>query len=204
MTSRVDPRHEQIRISPPQNGSELHCEPAHQDEVVRVIADDHKGLRAAASKVFHATLRCRVHFTRNALAYAGKTQRRFVPAWVGTAFAQDDATAARRKWREVADQARPRVPKLAAIWMSRDTTDGRSCCLIQKCYRGSCGCRGRSFRLHLLRFHRGFLSKSFVSRRPSEYHQVRHFPPPFLETPLQCSKLTARINIGVLRSKAGK
>ena len=81
--------------------------------------------------------------------------------------------------------------------LSRDTTDGRSCCLIQKCYRGSCGCRGRSFRLHLLRFHRGFLSKSFVSRRPSEYHQVRHFPPPFLETPLQCSKLTARINIGV-------
>ena len=34
-----------------------------------VIADDHKGLRAAASKVFHATLqRCRVHWMRNALA----------------------------------------------------------------------------------------------------------------------------------------
>jgi transposase-like protein len=31
-----------------------------------VIADDHKGLRAAASKVFHATLqRCRVHWMRN-------------------------------------------------------------------------------------------------------------------------------------------
>ena len=52
---------------------------------------------------------------RNALAYAGKTQRRIVSAWIGTAFAQDDATAARKQWRKVADQARPRVPKLAAL-----------------------------------------------------------------------------------------
>jgi transposase-like protein len=52
---------------------------------------------------------------RNALAYAGKTQRRIVSAWVGTAFAQDDAAAARKQWRQVADQARPRVPKLAAL-----------------------------------------------------------------------------------------
>ncbi len=59
--------------------------------------------------------RCRVHFMRNALAYAGKTQRRLVSAWVGTAFAQDDAASARKQWREVADQARPRVPKLAAL-----------------------------------------------------------------------------------------
>src|SRR5881394_2534798 len=56
-----------------------------------------------------------IHFMRNALAYAGKTQRRIVSAWVGTAFAQDDAAAARKQWREVADQARPRVPKLAAL-----------------------------------------------------------------------------------------
>ena len=52
---------------------------------------------------------------RNALVYAGKTQRRIVSAWVGTAFAQDDAAAARKQWREVADQARPRVPRLAAF-----------------------------------------------------------------------------------------
>src|SRR3546814_16747845 len=51
----------------------------------------------------------------NALAYAGKTQRRIVSAWIGTAFAQDTAPAARKQWREVADQARPRVPKLAAL-----------------------------------------------------------------------------------------
>ncbi|MCC8430079.1 IS256 family transposase [Reyranella aquatilis] len=81
-----------------------------------VISDAHEGLKAAITKILGAAWqRCRVHFMRNALAYAGKTQRRIVSAWVGTAFAQDDATAARKQWRQVADQARPRVPKLAAL-----------------------------------------------------------------------------------------
>jgi len=81
-----------------------------------VISDAHEGLKAAIAKVLNATWqRCRVHFMRNALAYAGKTQRRIVSAWIGTAFAQDDAAAAKKQWREVADQARPRVPKLAAL-----------------------------------------------------------------------------------------
>ena len=81
-----------------------------------VISDAHEGLKAAINKVLSATWqRCRVHFMRNALAYAGKTQRRLVSAWVGTAFAQDDAASARKQRREVADQARPRVPKLAAL-----------------------------------------------------------------------------------------
>jgi len=81
-----------------------------------VISDAHEGLKAAITKVLGATWqRCRVHFMRNALAHAGKTQRRIVSAWIGTAFAQDDAAAARKQWREVADQARPRVPKLAAL-----------------------------------------------------------------------------------------
>jgi len=62
-----------------------------------VISDAHEGLKAAIVKVLGATWqRCRVHFMRNALAYAGKTQRRIVSAWVGTAFAQDDAAAASR------------------------------------------------------------------------------------------------------------
>ena len=52
---------------------------------------------------------------RNAMAYAGKTQRRIVAAWIGTAFAQDDAEAARTQWRQVADQLRPRVKKLAEL-----------------------------------------------------------------------------------------
>jgi transposase-like protein len=81
-----------------------------------VVSDAHEGLKAAIAKVLNATWqRCRVHFMRNALAYAGKTQRRIVSAWIGTAFAQDTAAAAKKQWREVADQARPRVPKLAAL-----------------------------------------------------------------------------------------
>ena len=81
-----------------------------------VVPDAHPGLEAAITKVPGATWqRHRAHFMRNTPAYAGKTQRRIVSAWVGTAFAQDDAAAARKQWREVADQARPRVPKLAAL-----------------------------------------------------------------------------------------
>ena len=81
-----------------------------------VISDAHEGLKAAAARVLRASWqRCRVHFMRNALAHAGKTQRRIVSAWIGTAFAQDDADAARKQWRSVADQLRPRVPKLAGL-----------------------------------------------------------------------------------------
>ena len=81
-----------------------------------VISDAHEGLKAAISKILSATWqRCRVHFMRNTLAYAGKTQRRIVSAWLGTAFAQDDAEAARKQWRDVANQARPRVPKLSKL-----------------------------------------------------------------------------------------
>jgi transposase-like protein len=73
-----------------------------------VISDAHEGLKAAITKILNATWqRCRVHFMRNAMAYAGKTQRRIVSAWIGTAFAQDDAAAARKQWREAADQMRP-------------------------------------------------------------------------------------------------
>jgi transposase-like protein len=81
-----------------------------------VISDAHEGLKAAVTKVLRATWqRCRVHFMRNATAHAGKTQRRIVSAWVGTAFAEADAPAAHAQWRTVADQLRPKVPKLAAL-----------------------------------------------------------------------------------------
>ena len=57
-----------------------------------VISGAHEGLNAAIGKIFSATWQCcRVHFMRNALAYAGQTRKRVVSAWVGTAFAQDDA-----------------------------------------------------------------------------------------------------------------
>ena len=64
--------------------------------------------------------RCRVHFMRNAMAHAGKSQRRVVSAWIGTAFAQDNTKAARQQWRAVADQLRPRVSKLAELMDSAE------------------------------------------------------------------------------------
>jgi putative transposase len=81
-----------------------------------VISDAHEGIKAAVSKVLNATWqRCRVHFMRNALAHAGKSGRRVVSAFIATAFAQDDAGAAKQQWRKVADQLRPKLPKLAAL-----------------------------------------------------------------------------------------
>ena len=79
-----------------------------------VISDAHEGLKAAISKVLNATWqRCRVHFMRNVLAHAGKQGRGVVSAFIGTAFAQPDTEAARKQWRQVADQLRPKVKKLA-------------------------------------------------------------------------------------------
>ena len=81
-----------------------------------VISDAHAGIKASVSKVMNATWqRCRVHFMRTVLAHAGRSGRRVVSAFIATAFAQDDAEAARQQWRRVADQLRPKVPKLAAL-----------------------------------------------------------------------------------------
>jgi len=81
-----------------------------------VISDAHEGLKAAISKILSATWqRCRVHFMRNALAHAGKSGRRVVSAFIATAFAQDDADAARSQWRQVADQLKPKLPKLSTL-----------------------------------------------------------------------------------------
>jgi len=86
-----------------------------------VISDAHEGIKAAVSKVFSATWqRCRVHFMRNALAHAGKSGRRVVSAFIATAFAQDDAKSASLQWRSVADQLRPKIPKLAALMDSAE------------------------------------------------------------------------------------
>lgn len=52
---------------------------------------------------------------RNVLAHAGRSGRRVVPAFIATAFAQDDAEAAKLQWRRVADQLRPKVPRLATL-----------------------------------------------------------------------------------------
>jgi putative transposase len=80
-----------------------------------VISDAHESIKAAVAKVLNAAWqRCRVHFMRNVLAHAGGQGRRVVSAFIATAFAQDDAEAARAQWRWVADQLRPKLPKLAA------------------------------------------------------------------------------------------
>ena len=72
-----------------------------------VVSDAHEGLKAAITKVLGATWqRCRVQ-----LPPCGRCLR----LMLGTAFAQDDAEAARKQWRQVADQVRPRVSKQAAL-----------------------------------------------------------------------------------------
>lgn len=81
-----------------------------------VISDSHEGLKAAASKVLKTSWqRCRVHFIRNALAHAGKGQRQAVLAMINTIFVQESPEAASVQWRSVADQLRPKFPKLAAM-----------------------------------------------------------------------------------------
>jgi putative transposase len=81
-----------------------------------VISDAHEGIKAAVCKIMHCTWqRCRVHFMRNLLAHANKSGRRVVSAFMSAAFAQDDAEAAKVQWRKVADQLRPKLPKLAAL-----------------------------------------------------------------------------------------
>ena len=87
-----------------------------------VISDAHEGLKAAVAKVLHASWqRCRVHFMRNVLAHAGKQGRRVVAAFIATAFAQEDAETARSQWRQVADQIRPKVAKLAVLMDEAET-----------------------------------------------------------------------------------
>lgn len=81
-----------------------------------VIADDHKGLRAAARRVFNAGLqRCRVHWMRNALAHAPAKQRAAVAAMLKTIFAQETKAEAVAQWNVVADALRDKQPKLGAM-----------------------------------------------------------------------------------------
>src|SRR5271166_3709187 len=80
-----------------------------------VISDAHQGLKAAVAKVLNATWqRCPVPTMRNLLAHAGRQGRGVAAAFIATAFAQEDAAAAKAQWRKVADQFRPKLPKLAA------------------------------------------------------------------------------------------
>ena len=87
-----------------------------------VVSDAHEGIKAAVSKVMNCTWqRCRVHFMRNVMAHAGRSGRAMVSAFIGTAFAQEDAEAAKVQWRKVADQLRPKLPKLAGFLDEAET-----------------------------------------------------------------------------------
>ena len=87
-----------------------------------VIADDHKGLRTAARRVFNAALqRCRVPWMRNALARAPAKQRAAVIAMLKTIFAQETKPEAVTQWNTVAGALREKQPKLSAMMdASRD------------------------------------------------------------------------------------
>ncbi|ACI51524.1 transposase IS256 [Gluconacetobacter diazotrophicus PA1 5] len=88
-----------------------------------VVADAHAGLRAAAGRVFNATLqRCRVHWLRNALAHAHAKQRPAISALLRTIFTQETAEDASRQWRHVTDKLREGFPKLAEF-MKRTEVD---------------------------------------------------------------------------------
>jgi putative transposase len=81
-----------------------------------VIADDHKGLRAAARRVFNAGLqRCRVHWARNLLAHVAPKQRAAVAAIIRTIFAQETKADAYAQWDKVADTLRDRDDRLGAL-----------------------------------------------------------------------------------------
>ena len=76
-----------------------------------VISDAHEGLKAAVARVLHATWqRCRVHFMRNALAYAGKSGRRVVSAFIATAFAEGTMPRRRRRSGEGSPTTRGSSP----------------------------------------------------------------------------------------------
>lgn len=47
--------------------------------------------------------------------HGGKSRRQVVSAFIATAFAQESTEAASAQWRAVADQIRPKVPRLATI-----------------------------------------------------------------------------------------
>src|SRR6056297_623524 len=81
-----------------------------------VVADDHKGLRAAARRVFDATQqRCRVHWTRNALAHVSPKSRAAVAAMLKTIFAQETKADAEAQWDAVADALREKNDRLGSL-----------------------------------------------------------------------------------------
>jgi len=81
-----------------------------------IIADDHKGLKAAAAKILGATVqRRRVHFMRDALARVGGKDRPIVTAALRTAFDQDTLTASEEHRAKPIEAFGPRHSKPAEL-----------------------------------------------------------------------------------------
>ena len=82
-----------------------------------VISDAHEGLKEAVSKVLTGASRqrCRVHFTRNVLAYVPKDSKAAVAAAIRTIFTQPNQEAARLQLRELAGAMEKRWPRAAAV-----------------------------------------------------------------------------------------
>jgi putative transposase len=82
-----------------------------------VTSDAHEGLKGAIAAVLQGVSwqRCRTHFMRNALCLVPKGAQQMVAATIRTVFVQPDAASARETWRRVADQLRPRFPRVAQL-----------------------------------------------------------------------------------------
>jgi transposase-like protein len=82
-----------------------------------VTSDAHEGLKGAIAAVLQGASwqRCRTHFMRNALCLVAKGTQQMVAASIRTVFVQPDAASAREQWRRVADQLRPRFPRVAEL-----------------------------------------------------------------------------------------
>jgi len=83
-----------------------------------IIAEEHKGLKAAAAKVMGATVqRCRVHFMRNAVACVGNKDRPIVTAALRTAFDQDTLADSKDQWAKLIRALHLRHPKRAELML---------------------------------------------------------------------------------------
>ena len=82
-----------------------------------VTSDAHEGLKGAIAAVLQGASwqRCRTHFMRNVLCLVPKGTQQMVAATIRTVFVQPDSTSAREQWRRVADQVRPRFPRVAQL-----------------------------------------------------------------------------------------
>ena len=80
-----------------------------------VVSDAHEGLKGAIAAALHGASwqRRRVHFVRNALALVPESARQLVAATIRTVFARPDAAGTRAQWHRVADNLRPRYPRLS-------------------------------------------------------------------------------------------